>query len=111
MEGARDVSMYSKEHYEDIAIFVAELPSPGSTPGPVKAIEVVKRRIAERLADRFAADNPGGECPGGCGEDHPGFDRERFLAACGLEPEPNILAELEEKADHWEEGYPKEPVA
>lgn len=102
-------SMYSKRHYEDMAIFVAELPSPGSTPGPVKAIEVVKRRIAERLADRFAADNPTNVYCGYCGTTegnpsvilcperglglvhsfiyHKGFDRERFLAACGLEPE------------------------
>ncbi len=103
------MSRYNKEHYEDMALFIKELPSPGSTPPPVKAIEVVKRRIAERLADRFAADNPptcihcgrsGDEATGLClgpqdylnHEVGGGFNREQFLAACGLK--------MEEKVEH-----------
>lgn len=63
---------YSAVHYYDLAAFLKE-----DYPGDVGLaltpfqVEESKRRVAERLADRFAADNPA-------------FDRERFLEGCGL---------------------------
>ncbi len=67
---------YQKSQIEDVArILVRE--GSGSTFGPV-------RNIALDFADLFAADNPpawdSNKLVGG-------FDRERFLAACGLESE------------------------
>jgi len=62
---------YNGRHYNDLADFIKALPDPGDSPAPVKAMEVIKRRVAERLADRLAADNPQ-------------FDREKFLKACGV---------------------------
>jgi len=75
-------SRYSKRHYEDVARLINES-------WPVEAAdreaeEVVLFSLVSRFADLFAADNPpsGKDCL--CHECR-GFDRERFLTACGLE--------------------------
>ncbi len=80
------MSRYTKEHYEDVAHIFAQY-SRGLHNGVVKD-----------FADLFAADNPKrctfhGEHDTGYSEDCKvtGFNRERFLAACGLEstqPDP-----------------------
>lgn len=93
-------SKYQKHHYEDMALFLRQhdavcrplAPAASGLSRPIMA-------IARNLADLFAADNPLGcarcgrlltaspqpcKFPGG----HRftlGFDRERFLKACGLE--------------------------
>lgn len=64
---------YNSRHYEDLAEFLKE-----DYPGDIGLaltpfqLEESKRRVAQRLADRLAADSP-----------H--FDREKFLEACGVE--------------------------
>ncbi len=63
---------YQSEHYEDVA--------------RILYVYGVDKRIVDTFADLFAADNPPacieGQCPS-----HGGFNRERFLTACGLESE------------------------
>ena len=64
---------YQQEHYEDVANLLTRSTtdhgtSRKSADGGVMAL----RRVMLDFADLFAADNPE-------------FDRERFLAACGLE--------------------------
>ncbi|GAF96838.1 unnamed protein product [marine sediment metagenome] len=65
---------YNIRQYIDLAAFLKE-----DYPGDVGLaltpfqLEESKRRVAERLADRLAADSPA-------------FDREKFLKACGVEP-------------------------
>jgi len=98
-------SKYQEQHYEDVARIMREVaPTWHGANIP---------EIAEAWADLFAADNPptcyvdgdhDGECDDGCLLDAadrarlkangvavvhgtPGFDRERFLKACGLEAE------------------------
>ena len=69
---------YQNEHYEDVAILMREALQgigPSTTP----------HRMHEDLVQQFSVIFEG---------DHPtfhnpNFDRERFLAACGLESEPN----------------------
>jgi len=90
---------YSKQHYEDVAkiIFRLEL-----TPQMIG-------RVALDFADLFASDNPPAcHCGATIGSQHPcntgsgghviagGFDRERFLASCGLEfgPKPTIPKQI-----------------
>ena len=86
------MSKYQKEHYEDVAGILLEhilLTHTNSW----------TRDLVSSFADLFATDNPrtcpdcGDEegttsiCAHSCGGHHVftgGFDRERFLAACGL---------------------------
>ena len=98
------MSKYQKRHYEDVARLVKES-WPEAVPEDVN--EVILFSLANRFADLLAADNPrvcrvcgssgrGGRfCFGASGrvtrstDPHifsDGFDRERFLKACGLEP-------------------------
>ncbi len=87
---------YQKRHYEDVAGILHKYYE-GIAYGPG-----YNACIAIDFADLFAADNPplcsacGDEkgttsiCAHSCGSHHiftGGFDRERFLAACGLESE------------------------
>ena len=58
---------YQKRHYEDVAALLAP------HGGLECAVTDCWTTLCAGFADLFAADNPGG------------FDRERFLAACGLE--------------------------
>ncbi len=62
-------SKYSSRHHDDLAVFIKEELAKAL---PNSLMMKSKRRVAERLADRLAADNPQ-------------FDREKFLKACGLE--------------------------
>lgn len=63
--------MFTRKHYRAIAAMVAKHTVPHTTyPG-----DMVKFNFVNDLADYFAGDNPQ-------------FDRERFLTACGVEPEP-----------------------
>lgn len=89
------MSRYTKQHYEDVARLLA---------GNRDATGLVRERngaigdLANDFADLFAADNPPTciDCGARRGETDPNsdpgahlyehhFDRERFLAACGLE--------------------------
>jgi hypothetical protein len=110
---------YQKEHYEDVARLLKKR-RPSDTLGaaaPVTAMMLTWKAVCRDFADLFAADNPQRctahvACPYNYsdGRDNDchiyGFDRERFLEDCGRTSEPDVLAELEEKANHWEEGYP-----
>ena len=80
------MSRYSKEHYEDVAKLLKKAP----------AATDMKAWFIQKFADLFAADNPAA-CDV-CGQPNDemlvglhtfkgGFNREPFLAACGLEPE------------------------
>lgn len=86
---------YHKDTYGAVAQLLNKQPI-----ASVGSLYQAVKRIGEDFADLFAADNPR-RCLG-CGEQEPpgavcqmpdeghrfgGFDRERFLAACGLEPE------------------------
>jgi hypothetical protein len=68
---------YQSEHYEDVAKILLEH-------GGYTTAMVVTDDIVRAFADLFAADNPGGPCPGGCGTYRSGFNRTDFLTACGL---------------------------
>ncbi len=89
---------YQKEHYEDVARILSDAIGIASDcDRPDCGCKVESPAIAQDFADLFAADNPkrcsfhhnavvhneigylNGDCHIG------GFDRERFLAACGLE--------------------------
>ena len=80
---------YQNEHYEDVAgLLKRHVGSQTSAAAHVFTVDIVKE-----FADLFAADNPpncyvNGEHNGPCSKEngclHGGFDRERFLAACGL---------------------------
>ncbi len=59
---------YQKRHYEDVARLLRERSE------HIFDEPLVRQVIEIDFADLFAADNPD-------------FDRERFLAACGLESE------------------------
>ncbi len=90
---------YQKRHYEDVARLIS---------GNMDATGLDKQRnggltaLAHDYADLFAADNPPSSRCWTCGDDKGttsictrpdgehrfgGFDREQFLAACGLESE------------------------
>ena len=100
------MSRYTKEHYEDVALVLSEKRIYFShlyNDSQAIVAEQVVDRIAHSLADLFATDNP--DYCGYCGVpsdtvtslcperatmklNHAfigGFDREQFLAACGLE--------------------------
>ncbi len=95
------MSRYSKQHYEDVAEILSEH-------GGYVTARVVTDDIVRAFADLFAADNPprcvncgepatttgGGSCHyvPQLGEHNfeGGFDRERFLAACGLTTETEV---------------------
>jgi hypothetical protein len=69
--------MFSKRHYEAVAReisaavrYYAERDCPGGYDRSVEGRGI--RRVAENLSARFV-------------EDSPQFNRERFLAACGVE--------------------------
>ncbi|KKL14520.1 hypothetical protein LCGC14_2514850 [marine sediment metagenome] len=79
---------YQKRHYEDVTYIFATRGMP----------DIVRAQLVGDFADLFAADNPRrcfaneehvGDCTDGCltgtGPDNEGFDREQFLATCGLE--------------------------
>ena len=82
---------YQEKHYEDVARILAvhdvrNRPTEQADSGRHRPIMA----IAVDFANLFAADNPG--CPTcfdrTCSRHEParvGFNRERFLAACGLE--------------------------
>ena len=86
---------YQKRHYEDVARILLEFVL-------LSHVGPMTRDLVNTFADLFAADNPpfcsdcGDEkgttsiCTHSCGSHHVfirGFDREQFLAACGLESE------------------------
>lgn len=64
--------VYSARQYDDLARLIKEEARTLFLDDDL--MRGSKRRVAERLADRFATDNPA-------------FDREKFLRACGLEAE------------------------
>ena len=87
---------YKQEHYED----VAELMRRANRVEPRATSPLNYEPLVRDFADLFAADNPrrcfadkdhAGDCDDGCltgeGPSNEGFDRARFLAACGLESE------------------------
>lgn len=94
------MSRYSRELAEDVAGLIKSA-WPEAVPEDVN--EVILFDLANKFADLFAADNPptcvacGALCatqravyPCHAGRDHKwigGFDRDKFLAACGLEPD------------------------
>lgn len=61
---------YDTRQHQDLAAFVREMANALGPPDDL--LLESKRRVAERLADRLAKDNPR-------------FDRKRFLEACGVE--------------------------
>jgi len=65
---------YNTRHYDDLAKFLRAEPEGIAAVHSKHLMLESKRRVAERLADHLAADNPQ-------------FDRERFLKACGVEPD------------------------
>ena len=93
------MSRFTKEHYEDVARLLNKQPV-----ASVGSLYQAVKRMGEDFAGLFAADNP--KCCIHCGyvkgttgicdsangqlrDEHTfeyGFDREQFLAACGLEP-------------------------
>ena len=93
------MSRYTKEHYEDVARILSQrrAPDPGEGLGRIRNTALTD--VANDFADLFAADpryciHCGDEasttavCP--LHDEHlfeGGFDRARFLAACGLEAE------------------------
>ena len=101
-------SRYSKKHYEDVARILKEQATYYSgivNDGQAIVAGVVLGRTIQDFADLFTADNP--KCCIHCGyvkgtteicdsangqlrDEHTfeyGFDREQFLAACGLKSE------------------------
>ena len=95
------MSIYTKQQYEDVAgILKDQLSSaaPLNWVGHIAEVETnaTVKRIAYRFADLFAADNPlrctwcadvGTRFCDVPGQEHTfdsGFDREQFLADCGL---------------------------
>ncbi|KKL74974.1 hypothetical protein LCGC14_2059480 [marine sediment metagenome] len=82
---------YQSKHYEDVARIIAvEMDDHPGRPNRTPTL----RAVARQFADLFAADNPKrctfhGDHNIGYSEDCKitGFDREQFLAACGLESE------------------------
>jgi hypothetical protein len=91
---------YTQEHYEDVARIIASHVRPAlnpSTPAPY----IQPRCLVDDFADLFAADNP--PVMGRCCDPVPpnefvaaectnyivvsGFNRDRFLSACGLDYE------------------------
>ena len=97
---------YSKQHYEDIAKALKENRTWAIQMDSSHARGVMASTIGT-FADLFAADNPPTCIACGHRQSEPGptcfpstertghkheggFDRERFLAACGLEPEPRV---------------------
>jgi hypothetical protein len=95
---------YQKQHYEDVAeIIKAELARRRERGSPSfgKAL-TLPTPLVDDFADLFAADNPPSTRCWHCGasegtmppcrypaqeHNYGGFDREQFLAACGLESE------------------------
>lgn len=73
------MSRNTKEHYEDVARLLRRKGIDG-----IGEREPTRHRIIYAFADLFAADNPA--CAFLDCTMHQGFDREQFLAACGLEP-------------------------
>ena len=85
------MSKYQEQHYEDVAAIIRSLVSVEEGPGvPYPISQVSSLSLVVQFADLFAADNPpscsvgshDGPCTPACRID--GFDRERFLKACGL---------------------------
>lgn len=91
------MSTYTKQHYEDVARLIKE--SWPIEDDSREAEEVILFSLTNRFADLFAADNPpicrvawrtaghDGPCTSTCLIEGSGFNRARFLTACGLEPE------------------------
>lgn len=94
------MSRYGREHYEEIALLLQRERTEW-----VGQLRLPVERLMQAFADLFAADNPDSVYCGYCGtkEDttapcdpnvnrehsfvyHKGFDRDKFLKACGLEP-------------------------
>lgn len=89
---------YQKRHYEDVAQFLKTNKPHNNYGNPSTAQNLLKGyhgMLCGRFADSFAADNPpvcqvgshDGPCTPTCLIEGSGFDRARFLAACGLESE------------------------
>ena len=85
---------YQEKHYEDVAriLSLRRAPKAGGKLGHI--LNVGLAGVAVGFADLFAADNPKrctfhGDHNVGYSEDCiiTGFDREQFLAACGLKKE------------------------
>ena len=92
------VSRYSKQHYEDVAKVLKENRAWARQMDSTHGRAVMASTIGQ-FADLFAADNPPSTHCWHCGSNrnvvtdcthvehnYGGFDREQFLAACGLEP-------------------------
>ncbi len=111
------MSRYTKEHYEDVASLIL-----GATLY-AHPEHIDRHALVTRLADLFAADNPDSVYCGYCGATEPGqqapvtsicvergteahsfvyhkgFDREWFLAACGLEPTCSLCGKPSPEGD------------
>ncbi|KKL54077.1 hypothetical protein LCGC14_2269030 [marine sediment metagenome] len=73
-------SRYSKRHYEDVARILRA----DRMEARIRPEDDTLANVTADFADLFAADNP--RCAFLDCQMHKGFDRARFLAACGLEP-------------------------
>jgi hypothetical protein len=96
---------YTKQHYEDVAGLLNKQPV-----ASVGSLYQAVKRMGDGFADLFAADNPA--CCIQCGDDagstavcisvggrsydehnfEGGFNRARFLAACGLEKQERTVS-------------------
>lgn len=95
------MNKYQEQHYEDVAAIIRSLVSVEEGPGvPYPISQVSSLSLVVQFADLFTADNPRrcGYCnasetasplhctsPDAKHDYTEGFDRERFLKACGLE--------------------------
>jgi hypothetical protein len=94
---------YRESHYEDVARILANTfdDHSRSCPDFHEGEDVILDDLAERFVTLFAADNPESVYCGYCGDDkgttsictrpnekhnfEGGFNRDKFLAACGIE--------------------------
>ena len=94
------MSRYQKQHYEDVARILTNAGRREDISGGARAAQETIGLLRTDFADLFAADNPAHclkcgvteaatalscDARGGKHKFAYGFDRERFLKACGLE--------------------------
>jgi len=69
--------VYNSRHYADLAAFIEAEPEKVIPLYSKRLMMEAKYKVAKRLADRFAADNPR-------------FDRVKFLEDCGVSEDDQL---------------------